>query len=85
MILRADQIRQEQELTQAEWCRRAGFDQFGKLVSNTFNRGNCKVSVLLQLLKPLGYEIKIVKMEGKHDEKGNDSDHGGADDHGGGC
>jgi len=63
LILRADEIRQEQDLTQAEWCRRAGFDQFGKLVSNTFNRGNCKLTVLVQLLKPLGYELKIVKQE----------------------
>jgi len=65
LILRADEIRQEQDLTQAEWCRRAGFDQFGKLVSNTFNRGNCKLTVLVQLLKPLGYELKIVKQEEK--------------------
>lgn len=63
LILRADEIRQEQDLTQAEWCRRAGFDQFGKLVSNTFNRGNCKLTVLVQLLKPLGYELQIVKQE----------------------
>lgn len=65
LILRADEIRQEQDLTQAEWCRRAGFDQFGKLVSNTFNRGNCKLTVLVQLLKPLGYELQIVKQEDK--------------------
>lgn len=67
LILRADEIRQEQDLTQAEWCRRAGFDQFGKLVSNTFNRGNCKLTVLVQLLKPLGYELKIVKQEENHE------------------
>ena len=67
MIVQADKIRQEQKITQAEWCRRAGFDEFGKLVSNTFKRGNCKLSVFAQLLRPLGYEIKIVKQEGKHD------------------
>lgn len=63
LIVQADQIRQDQDITQAEWCRRAGFDEFGKLVSNTYRRGNCKVSVLAQLLKPLGYELKIVKQE----------------------
>ena len=63
LITEADRIRQGMNITQAEWCRRAGFDEFGKLVSNTFNRGNCKVSVLAQLLKPLGYELKIVKRE----------------------
>lgn len=68
LIGQADQIAREQGLKQAEWCRRAGFDEFGKLVSNTFRRGNCKLSVFLQLLKPLGYEIRIVKKEGKHDE-----------------
>ena len=63
LISEADQIARGQGLTQAEWCRRAGFDEFGKLISNTYRRGNCKVSVLDQLLKPLGYELKIVKQE----------------------
>jgi len=65
LIVEADEIRRDQDLTQAEWCRVAGFDEFGKLVSNTFRRGNCKMSVFLQLLKPLGYGLKIVKLEGK--------------------
>ena len=65
LIIQADEIRRNQEMTQAEWCRRAGFDEFGKLVSNTFRRGNCKLSVFAQLLKPLGYEIRIVKKEEK--------------------
>ena len=69
LISQADQIARESGLTQAEWCRRAGFDEFGKLVSNTHRRGNCKLSVFAQLLKPLGYEIRIVKLEGKHDER----------------
>ena len=69
LITQADEIRRDEGMTQAEWCRRAGFDEFGKLVSNTFRRGNCKLSVFAQLLKPLGYEIRIVKQEGKHDGK----------------
>jgi len=68
LIVQADRLRQDQGLTQAEWCRRAGFDEFGKLVSNTFSRGNCKLSVFMQLLRPLGYEIRIEKQEGKHDD-----------------
>ena len=63
LITQADEIRRDEGMTQAEWCRRAGFDEFGKLVSNTFRRGNCKLSVFAQLLKPLGYEIRIVKQE----------------------
>ena len=69
LISEADQIARDQGLTQAEWCRRSGFDEFGKLVSNTHRRGNCKLSVFVQLLKPLGYEIRIVKQEGKHEGK----------------
>lgn len=69
LITRADEIRRDQDMTQAEWCRRAGFDEFGKLVSNTYRRGNCKLSVFSQLLKALGYELRIVKQEGKHDDE----------------
>lgn len=65
LIVQADQIRQDQDITQAEWCRRAGFDEFGKLVSNTYSRGNCKVSVMIRLLAALGYELRIVKKEGE--------------------
>ena len=65
LIVQADEIRRDEGMTQAEWCRKAGFDEFGKLVSNTFRRGNCKLSVFAQLLKPLGYEIAIVKTEEK--------------------
>lgn len=65
LISLADKIARDKGLTQAEWCRQAGYDEFGKLVSNTHKRGNCKVSVLTQLLKPLGYELIIVKREDK--------------------
>ena len=67
LIVQADEIRRDEGMTQAEWSRAAGFDEFGKLVSNTFRRGNCKLSVFQQLLRPLGYEIKIVKVEDKND------------------
>lgn len=67
LITQADEIRRNEGITQAEWCRRAGFDEYGKLVSNSFRRGNCKLSVFLQLLKSLGYGIAIVKQEEKND------------------
>ena len=67
LIVMADEIRRDEGITQAEWCRQAGFDEYGKLISNTFRRGNCKLSVFLQLLRPLGYEIQIVKQEEKND------------------
>ena len=68
LISQADRLAREAGLTQAEWCRRAGFDEFGKLVSNTHRRGNCKLSVFAQLLRAIGYEIQIVKQEGEHDD-----------------
>lgn len=68
LITQADAIARQQGLTQAEWCRRAGFDEFGKLISRTYSRGNCKLGVLVCLLKPLGYELKIVKAEGRDEE-----------------
>lgn len=74
LIVQADEIRRDQDMTQAEWCRRAGFDEFGKLVSNTFRRGNCKMNVFLQLLRPLGYELRIVKQEERENELQRDAD-----------
>lgn len=61
MICIADKLSKEQGLTQAEWSRNSGFDEFGKMISRTFTRGDCKLHVLIQLLVPLGYEIRIVK------------------------
>ena len=66
LIVQADEIRRNMDMTQAEWSRAAGFDEYGKLVSNTYKRGNCKLSVFVQLLRPLGYDIKIVRQEGKY-------------------
>ena len=63
LIVEADKLRQDQGLTQAEWCRQAGYDEYGKLISNAYKRGNCKLSVLLNLLRPLGYELTIQKRE----------------------
>ena len=63
LIIQADIIRQAKGLTQAEWSRAAGLDDGGMAVSRTFNRGNCKLSTMQMLLKPLGCELKIVKVE----------------------
>lgn len=65
LIVEADKLRQDQGLTQAEWCRVAGYDEYGKLISNAYKRGNCKLTVLMNLLRPLGYELTIRRMEGK--------------------
>lgn len=63
LIRQAEEIAISQGLTQAEWSRRAGYDEFGKLISNTIKRHDCKLKVMTQLLKPLGCELVIVKKE----------------------
>lgn len=62
LIIKADRIRQEQKLSQAEWSRAAGLDDVGMAISRTYNRGNCKLSTMVMLLRPLGYELKIEKV-----------------------
>lgn len=64
LIMEADKIARDQGLSQAEWCRRAGYDEFGKIISNMVKRGNAKVSVLIQALEPLGYELVIARKGG---------------------
>lgn len=63
LIVMADKIRHEQGLSQAEWSRAAGLDDVGMAVGRTYYRGNCKLSTLVMLLRPLGYELKITKVE----------------------
>jgi len=63
LILFADELRRAQKMTQAEWSRAAGLDDQGMAVSRTFNRGNCKLTTMEMLLKPLGYELRIMKVE----------------------
>lgn len=63
LVCEADKIRVQQNLTQAEWCRQAGMDNVGVAVSRTFKRGDCKLSVMARLLKPLGYKLTITKVE----------------------
>lgn len=62
LIVQADKIRQELGLSQAEWSRLSGLDDFGKAVGRTYYRGNCKLSTMVMLLRPLGYELKIEKV-----------------------
>lgn len=63
LIVEADRIRQEKNLSQAEWSRQAGLDEVGMAISRTYSRGNCKLTTMVRLLKPLGYELKIMKVE----------------------
>ena len=62
LVCEADKISKEQGFTQAEWCRRAGLDNVGVAISRTFKRGDCKLSTMTRLLKPLGYRLTITKI-----------------------
>ena len=63
LIVQADRIAREQGFTQARWCREAGFDAFGKRISNAYRRGDCYLETFSRMLAPLGYEAVIVKAE----------------------
>ena len=59
----ADRIRNEMNLTQAEWSRKSGLDATGSEICRAYRRGNCKLSMMVEMLRPLGYELRIMKME----------------------
>ena len=63
LVCEADRISKELGLTQAEWCRQAGFDSVGVTISRTFKRGDCKLSTMVRLLEPLGYSLTIRKVD----------------------
>ena len=63
LIVEADRIAKGQGLTQAEWCKRAGLDAGGMAVCRTYKRGDCKLTTLIALLKPLGYKLIITEGE----------------------
>ena len=62
LIVQADRIRQDQNLSQAELSRQAGFDESGVAICRAYNRGNCKLSTMIKLLRPMGYALKIEKI-----------------------
>ena len=63
LIVAADKIGEQQGLTATGWGVTAGFDDKGGMVSRMYARGNCKLSTLIRLLAPLGYELEIRKVE----------------------
>lgn len=63
LIVQADEIRQGKNLSQAGWSRAAGLDDAGTAICRIFNRGDCKLSTMVQLIAPFGYELKLVKRE----------------------
>lgn len=61
LIVRADAIRRDRGLSQAEWSRLSGLDEVGMTISRAYKRGNCKISTFNRLIDPLGYELVLVK------------------------
>ena len=63
LIFRADCIAREQGLNQAQWSKAAGHALSGQTVSRAVSRGDCRLSTMVSLLSPLGYELRIVKVD----------------------
>ena len=63
LIRQADRIRNDLNMTQSEWSALAGLDGDGSTVCRIYKRGSCQLSTMVRLLRPLGYELKIMKLE----------------------
>lgn len=61
LILEADDLSRKQGLNQSQWSSKAGMAEGGQGVSKLLSRGDCRVSTLLALLRPLGYTLEITK------------------------
>ena len=61
LILQADKIARGQGFTQSSWSKAAGRAESGQTVSRILSRGECKLGTFIDLLEPLGYEIRITK------------------------
>ena len=64
LIMQADRIAREQGYTQSGWSKAAGRSENGQTVSRIISKGECKLGTFLELLEPLGCELKI--LEGEH-------------------
>lgn len=65
LIMESDRIAREQGLSQSAWSRDAGHARNGQTVSRIISKGDCRISTMLSLLEPLGYELTITKKGGE--------------------
>lgn len=63
LILLADEIARGQGMNQSKWSSAAGKAGNGQTVSRILAKGDCRLSTMQDLLRPLGYELAITKME----------------------
>jgi hypothetical protein len=59
LIITADRIAHGQGLNQKQWSEKSGHAKNGQTVSRIINKGDCRLSTFLELLKPLGYRLEI--------------------------
>ena len=52
---------------QWKWSMRAGRSGSGQTVSRILTKGDCRMSTMQDLLKPLGYELSLKKTEVKNE------------------
>ena len=65
LILEAHRMAKERNWTQWKWSMKAGRSGTGQTVSRILSKGDCRMSTMEDLLKPLGYELCIKKVEDK--------------------
>ena len=63
LIVKADEIAREQGLNQREWSTASGHAVSGQTVSRIISKGDCRMSTFIDLLKPLGLELVIIKAD----------------------
>lgn len=71
LILQATKIAMEDEgLTQSQWSQLAGMATGGQGVSKLLSRGDCRVSTLISLLRPLGCTLAILRQDDANEGDG---------------
>lgn len=63
LIMQADLIAREQGFNQSTWSTAAGRAGNGQTVSRMLIRGDCRLSTLMELLRPLGYEMRLERIK----------------------
>lgn len=72
LIIKADEIARNEGFTQARWSAEAGHAKSGQTVSRIVNKGDCRLSTFVALLKSIGCELMIIKNNGGKYERAED-------------
>lgn len=63
LIIKADEIARNEGFTQARWSAEAGYAKSGQTVSRIVNKGDCRLSTFVALLRSIGCELTICRKE----------------------